>query len=172
MAAEPENPTVDYVEVHCLPRKKGASTLRFTVIDEHPRFSLLLTAGVRPICVLDRAGAARIRDLLDKYIREDPMPVVDRPPAALERNETLTRARLQRDPIEATPIGSFVFEKRTALKMTQSQLAMKCGFSSGYVSLFESGRVKNPEALTMERMAAGLGIDVAELIAVHRGAKS
>ncbi|WP_275670816.1 helix-turn-helix domain-containing protein [Micromonospora globbae] len=60
--------------------------------------------------------------------------------------------------------GLAVRRARTERKMSQEQLAASSGLDRTYVSGLERGR-RNPTLTTQQRLAAALGLSVAELIA-------
>lgn len=60
-------------------------------------------------------------------------------------------------------IAKVIKEHRTALKMTQDELASKAGVDRGYISEIEGGK-KNFTVQILEKIADGLGIPAKELI--------
>jgi DNA-binding XRE family transcriptional regulator len=59
-------------------------------------------------------------------------------------------------------VGRTIREQREKAGLTQTQLAKKTGIDQGHLSDLEKGR-HSPNAKTLERIAAGLGIDVSVL---------
>lgn len=60
-------------------------------------------------------------------------------------------------------IAKIIKERRTALGMTQEQLAEKAGVDRGYISEIESGK-KNFTIQILEKIAEGLGAEPQELL--------
>lgn len=155
-----ELPATDTVEVKCALRDRGAHSLRLTMIQDD-EFMLLISADKKPICVLDRGGALELLEAFVDFIKKNPFR--EPRPAPQVANDPF-RARLQREPTEPTRVGELVHQKRKLLNLTQSQLALKCGFSPGYVSLFETGRIKRPELPTLEKFARALDLDFTKMV--------
>lgn len=55
-----------------------------------------------------------------------------------------------------TPIGQFIFRKRHALSMTQSELAQKSGVDGSYINRIEKGGKRPGNLIFLERLAKSL----------------
>jgi transcriptional regulator with XRE-family HTH domain len=64
------------------------------------------------------------------------------------------------------PLGTAIKEHRSALGLTQEQLAERCGFDRTYISMLERGK-RNPSLLNLLRLAEGLETSVSKLTEVY-----
>lgn len=60
-------------------------------------------------------------------------------------------------------IGEMVANARIAQNMSQRELGKKCGISPAEISRIESGRRQKPAAVSLQAIAAALGLDAGEL---------
>jgi len=67
----------------------------------------------------------------------------------------------------AAHIGLAVRKHRTALRLTQEELAGRADFDRTYIGQIEQGR-RNPTMLSLERVAHALGLELDVLIATAR----
>jgi transcriptional regulator with XRE-family HTH domain len=68
-------------------------------------------------------------------------------------------------------IGSAIKAQRTALGLSQEQLAQRCGFDRTYISMLERGK-RNPSLLNLLRLAAGLETTVSQLTEVYNAVRA
>ena len=61
-------------------------------------------------------------------------------------------------------LGKAVQARRAELDLTQEDLANETGLNQNWISHIENGR-RNPSLLSLRRLAAGLGLKPAELLA-------
>ena len=67
----------------------------------------------------------------------------------------------------AAQIGSAVRKHRTALRLTQEELAGRADFDRTYIGQIEQGR-RNPTLVSIQRVAHALGLELDVLIATAR----
>ena len=60
-------------------------------------------------------------------------------------------------------MGYNIFTLRNNLRLTQEELAQKCGVTQQFIQMLEKGK-KNPSVSTLKKLAAALGVTVDELI--------
>lgn len=73
-------------------------------------------------------------------------------------------SRPRTDPELARRIGAKLKRLRQELGRTQEQVAWDCGVEKSYISDIEAGR-KTPSLPMLAHLAAGLGVDPADLLA-------
>ncbi len=95
-----------------------------------------------------QSAAAAILEILDRR----PMKIV--PITVPEDDDSLHEFNVG--------IGNRIKRLRASAQMTQEQLAAKAGIGQGYISKLEAGQ-HSPNALTIERIALALGVDVPQL---------
>ncbi len=61
-------------------------------------------------------------------------------------------------------IGPQLRQLRTTAGLTQLELAERAGVADGTISRLERGRLKEPSAHLVEKLAAGLGVGVQDLL--------
>ena len=59
--------------------------------------------------------------------------------------------------------GPWMAQRRQDARITQRQLARKCGLSPGYLALLERGTSEPPPLKTCKRLALALGLDFNEV---------
>ena len=64
---------------------------------------------------------------------------------------------------ELIKLGMLIREKRESMSLTQVELAKRAGVDRNYIGMVERGE-RNPSYLSLQKIAVGLGIQVAELI--------
>jgi transcriptional regulator with XRE-family HTH domain len=64
---------------------------------------------------------------------------------------------------EVQGLGYNIFTLRNNLRLTQEELAQKCGVTQQFIQMLENGK-KNPSVSTLKKLAAALGVTVDELI--------
>ena len=65
-------------------------------------------------------------------------------------------------------LGKAIRTQRHKLKISQEELAERCGFDRTYISMLERGR-RNPSLLNLLRLVKGLEISVSKLTEVCDG---
>ncbi len=65
---------------------------------------------------------------------------------------------------DRTRIGPQLRQLRTAAGLTQLELAERAGVADGTISRLERGRLKEPSAQLVEKLAAGLSVGVEALL--------
>lgn len=60
-------------------------------------------------------------------------------------------------------MGYNIFTLRNNLKLSQKELAQKCGVTQQFIQMLEKGE-KNPSVRTLKKLAAALGVTIDELI--------
>ena len=66
------------------------------------------------------------------------------------------------------PLAEAIKKQRTLLKLSQEQLAIRCGFDRTYISMLERGK-RNPSLLNLLRLAQGLETSVSKLTEAYDG---
>jgi transcriptional regulator with XRE-family HTH domain len=64
----------------------------------------------------------------------------------------------------ADAFGTAIREKRHALKLSQEELAARCGLHRTYLADVERGQ-RNPSLVSILRIASGLGVPASDLLA-------
>lgn len=64
------------------------------------------------------------------------------------------------------PLGQAIKAQREQLRLSQEQLAERCGFDRTYISLLERGK-RNPSFLNLLRLSKGLEIPLSKLIEAY-----
>ncbi|MBS0211259.1 MAG: helix-turn-helix transcriptional regulator [Planctomycetes bacterium] len=73
-----------------------------------------------------------------------------------------------RMPKSLIPLGSAIRARRERLKLSQEELAERCGFDRTYISMLERGK-RNPSLLNLIRLVKGLETSVSKLTEVYDG---
>lgn len=63
------------------------------------------------------------------------------------------------------PLGAYIREQRTRLRLTQEQLAERTGWTQERISVLESGKYGLPSVPALARLAAALEVDLSALLA-------
>lgn len=63
-------------------------------------------------------------------------------------------------------VGLNIQRLRRSLGVSQEELALRAGSTRAYLSGIETGR-RNPSVLKLDRLAAALGVDLAEFFVAH-----
>ena len=63
-------------------------------------------------------------------------------------------------------LGNFVISKRMALGMSQTKLAIKGQFDASWLSRIETGKIKNPTAESLEKLARALEVPPDSLVSL------
>lgn len=62
-----------------------------------------------------------------------------------------------------TDLGTKIKKQRLYLKLSQEQLAQKCGFDRTYISMLERGK-RNPSFLNLLKLCEGLEVNISEIL--------
>jgi transcriptional regulator with XRE-family HTH domain len=73
------------------------------------------------------------------------------------------------DPLLAEMIGSYIFERRKELRITQKELKKSLGFSAQFLGRIEKGKVMIPEKY-LTRLIAVLELDYERLDRIFKSA--
>ena len=65
-------------------------------------------------------------------------------------------------------LGHAIKARRMLLRLSQEQLAERCGFDRTYISMLERGK-RNPSLLNLLRLSQGLEIPISILTRVYDG---
>jgi transcriptional regulator with XRE-family HTH domain len=65
-------------------------------------------------------------------------------------------------------LGQAIRARREKLKISQEELAERCGFDRTYISMLERGK-RNPSLLNLLRLVKGLETSVSKLTEVYDG---
>jgi len=68
-------------------------------------------------------------------------------------------------------LGGAIKTHRTLLRLSQEELAERCGFDRTYISMLERGK-RNPSLLNLLKLAKGLETSISKLIEVCDGSDS
>ena len=71
-------------------------------------------------------------------------------------------------PKSLLPLGKAIRARRLELKLSQEELAERCGFDRTYISMLERGK-RNPSLLNLLRLVKGLETLVSVLTEVYDG---
>ena len=71
-------------------------------------------------------------------------------------------------PKSLIPLGKAIRARRAELKISQEELAERCGFDRTYISMLERGK-RNPSLLNLLRLVKGLETSVSKLTEVYDG---
>ncbi len=66
------------------------------------------------------------------------------------------------------PLGKAIRARRQKLKISQEELAERCGFDRTYISMLERGK-RNPSLLNLLRLVKGLETSVSKLTEIYDG---
>lgn len=66
------------------------------------------------------------------------------------------------------PLAKAIRARRSKLKLSQEELAERCGFDRTYISMLERGR-RNPSLLNLLRLVKGLETSVSKITEVYNG---
>ncbi len=66
------------------------------------------------------------------------------------------------------PLGKAIKARRSMLRLSQEELAERCGFDRTYISMLERGK-RNPSLLNLLKLARGLETSVSQLTEVYDG---